>query len=170
MIWVRRPARCSARVLISCEEFLEDENGRRVAAFGYHAGKSSEPRTKKPSVCYGRSFGSPMERISRRMLARRTDWTMIQGYAGAALALENWAWQIQHAETPLPGKKPYNTQSDLVEEVKSDVSAGVAKNDGKAPQILVIGALGRCGRGAIDLCLAAGIPEPNILRWDLAET
>lgn len=104
------------------------------------------------------------------MLARRTDTTIIQGYAGAALALENWAWQIQHLETPLPGKKPYNTQSDLVEEVKSDVSAGVAKNDGKAPRILVIGALGRCGRGAIDLCLAAGIPEPNILRWDLAET
>ncbi|KAL8759733.1 MAG: hypothetical protein Q9199_000539 [Rusavskia elegans] len=92
------------------------------------------------------------------------------GYAGAALALENWAWQIQHAETPLPGKKPYNTQSDLVKEVKSDVSAGVAKNDGKAPQILIIGALGRCGRGAIDLCLAAGIPESNLLRWDLAET
>ncbi|KAI4276336.1 MAG: hypothetical protein LQ337_002552 [Flavoplaca oasis] len=92
------------------------------------------------------------------------------GYAGAALALENWAWQLQHAETPLPGKKPYNTQHDLVHEVKTDVAAGVAKNDGKAPQILIIGAVGRCGRGAIDLCLAAGIPESNLLRWDLAET
>lgn len=103
-------------------------------------------------------------------MARCADSKTTPGYAGAALALENWAWQIQHAETPLPGKKPYNTQSDLVKEVKSDVSAGVAKNDGKAPQILIIGALGRCGRGAIDLCLAAGIPESNLLRWDLAET
>ncbi|KAL8659970.1 MAG: hypothetical protein Q9226_000133 [Calogaya cf. arnoldii] len=110
-------------------EFLEDENRRRVAAFGYHA-----------------------------------------GYAGAALALENWAWQIQHPDTPLPGKKPYNTQSDLVREVKSDVAAGVAMHDGKAPRVLIIGALGRCGRGAIDLCLAAGIPESNLLKWDLAET
>ncbi|KAL8769013.1 MAG: hypothetical protein Q9209_004930 [Squamulea sp. 1 TL-2023] len=111
-------------------EFLEDDNRRRVAAFGYHA-----------------------------------------GYAGAALALEDWAWQLQHgAEIPLPGKKPYNTESDLLKEVKSDVAAGIGKNDGKAPQILIIGSLGRCGRGAIDLCLAAGIPETNLLKWDLAET
>ncbi|KAL8998758.1 MAG: hypothetical protein Q9169_002208, partial [Polycauliona sp. 2 TL-2023] len=67
-------------------------------------------------------------------------------------------------------KKPYNTQSDLVAEVKSDVAAGVDKNNGKPPRVLIIGALGRCGRGAIDLCLAAGIPESNLLRWDLAET
>ncbi|KAL8814588.1 MAG: hypothetical protein Q9223_006196 [Gallowayella weberi] len=111
-------------------EFLEDENRRRVAAFGYHA-----------------------------------------GFAGAALALQDWAWQIKHRnEGSLPGKKAYNTESDLVKEVKSDVVEAMAKNGGKAPQILVIGALGRCGRGAIDLCIAAGIPESKILRWDLAET
>lgn len=50
MIWVRRSATYSARVLISCEEFLEDENRRRVAAFGYHAGKPSGPRAKKLSL------------------------------------------------------------------------------------------------------------------------
>jgi len=37
-------------------EFLQDDNGRRVAAFGYHA-----------------------------------------GFAGAALALENWAWQLSRS-------------------------------------------------------------------------
>ena len=26
------------------------------------------------------------------------------------------------------------------------------------------------GRGALDLCRAAGIPESNLLKWDLAET
>ena len=26
------------------------------------------------------------------------------------------------------------------------------------------------GRGALDLCLAAGIPESSILKWDMAET
>ncbi|KAL8925732.1 MAG: hypothetical protein Q9172_002123 [Xanthocarpia lactea] len=99
------------------------------------------------------------------------DLKTIVGYAGAALALENWAWQLQHgAEILFPGKKPYNTESDLLKEVKSDVDAGIAKNNGKPPRILIIGALGRCGRGAIDLCVAAGIPESNILKWDLAET
>ena len=28
---------------------------------------------------------------------------------------------------------------------------------------------GSCGRGALDLCLAAGIPESRILKWDMAE-
>jgi saccharopine dehydrogenase (NAD+, L-lysine-forming) len=34
--------------------------------------------------------------------------------------------------------------------------------------VLVIGALGRCGRGAVDLCVKAGVAD--ILQWDLAET
>ena len=28
---------------------------------------------------------------------------------------------------------------------------------------------GSCGRGALDLCLAAGIPESKLLKWDMAE-
>lgn len=126
MTWVRSLAVCPVRVLISFEEFLEDQNRRRVAAFGYHA-----------------------------------------GYAGAAMALLAWA---HGAQTPLPGKKPYNTESDLLREVMSDVEKGIAKSGGKVPQVLVIGALGRCGKGALDLCRAAGIPESNLLKWDMAET
>ena len=28
-----------------------------------------------------------------------------------------------------------------------------------------MGALGRCGSGAVDLCLRAGIPTMNVLKW-----
>lgn len=34
----------------------------------------------------------------------------------------------------------------------------------------MIGALGRCGKGAVDLALKVGIPAENILQWDMAET
>lgn len=34
--------------------------------------------------------------------------------------------------------------------------------------MLVIGALGRCGSGAVDACVKAGCAD--ILRWDMAET
>ena len=50
-------------------EFLQDESGRRVAAFGYHA-----------------------------------------GFAGAALAVEAWAWQLQHPKDPMHGVEPYNNE------------------------------------------------------------
>lgn len=111
-------------------EFLEDHSGRRVAAFGYHA-----------------------------------------GYAGAALAIMDWAWQLEHGgQTPMPGKHYYENEGELIKEVKAELEEGLAKTEGKTPQILVIGALGRCGRGALDLCRAVGIPESHLLKWDMAET
>ena len=110
-------------------EFLTDEAGRRVAAFGYHA-----------------------------------------GYAGAALSVNAWAWQLTHSsKEPLPGVTPYDNQDLLLEDVKAKLAEGEAKI-GRKPRVLVIGALGRCGSGAVDLCRQAGIPEDNILKWDMAET
>ena len=83
----------------------------------------------------------------------------------------DWAWQLQRgAEVSLPGKKPYNTDKDLLNEVKSELDKGLALNGGKHPQVLIIGALGRCGRGAVDLCKAAGLSDSQLLKWDLEET
>lgn len=39
-----------------------------------------------------------------------------------------------------------------------------------ATQVLIFGAFGRCGNGAVDLCTTAGIPSSSILKWDMAET
>ena len=41
---------------------------------------------------------------------------------------------------------------------------------GRLPRVIVIGALGRCGRGAVDAFRRAGVPEENILKWDIPET
>lgn len=110
-------------------EFLTDDRGRRVAAFGYHA-----------------------------------------GYAGAALALETWAWQLTHpASEPFPSVSSYPHEDGLLADVVAAVHSGREKT-GRTPRVLVIGALGRCGSGAVDMCLKAGIPTENILKWDMAET
>ena len=63
----------------------------------------------------------------------------------------------------------YPNETALLEDVKKAISIGIAKA-GKAPRVLVMGALGRCGSGAVDLCLRAGVPDANVLKWDLAET
>ncbi|KUI66553.1 Saccharopine dehydrogenase [NAD(+), L-lysine-forming] [Cytospora mali] len=111
-------------------EFLADpKTGRRVAAFGYHA-----------------------------------------GFAGAALALENWAWQLTHpASEPLSSVSSYPNEDELISDVKKVLAEG-EKKVGRLPRVIVIGALGRCGSGAVDMCLRAGVPEENILKWDIAET
>ncbi|KAL7653567.1 Saccharopine dehydrogenase [Aspergillus niger] len=110
-------------------EFLTDDVGRRVAAFGWSA-----------------------------------------GYAGSALAVKNWAWQLTHPEgEPLPGEVPYINQDALIESVKKSLEDG-KKQSGRSPKILVIGALGRCGSGAVQLAKDVGIPDSDIVRWDIEET
>jgi saccharopine dehydrogenase (NAD+, L-lysine-forming) len=101
-------------------EYLVDENGRRVAAFGYWA-----------------------------------------GYAGAAVSLKSWAAQQSGGQCgPVgvyPGKDALNA------ELLADLDA-----TGKPrPRAIVIGALGRVGTGAADLCTAMGV---EVTKWDMAET
>lgn len=110
-------------------EFLTDESGRRVAAFGYWA-----------------------------------------GYAGAAVALLSWAHQVLHpgvAQGPVP---VFDSAPELIKHVKSVTEPAINANGGQIPRVMVIGALGRCGRGAVDFCLAAGLGEESIQKWDMAET
>ena len=67
------------------------------------------------------------------------------------------------------GRGYYLNQEELVEQIHGDVAAG-EKISRRKPSAMVLGALGRCGTGACDLFLKAGIPEENILRWDYDDT
>jgi hypothetical protein len=69
----------------------------------------------------------------------------------------------------MPSVSSYANQDLLLTDVREAITSGSQITGGK-PRILVIGALGRCGRGAVDLCLQSGIPSDNILQWDMAET
>ncbi|KAG6911813.1 hypothetical protein DXG01_000060 [Tephrocybe rancida] len=99
-------------------EFLTDATGRRVAAFGFHAG--------------------------------------FAGAAAGALALA-----AQKKGEKLGLLTPFQNEDDMVKSVKS-----LLGGNGKGVKALVIGALGRCGRGAVDLFRKIGLDE----HWDLDET
>ncbi|KAG8807188.1 Saccharopine dehydrogenase [Serendipita sp. 399] len=108
-------------------EFLQDESGRRVAAFGFHA-----------------------------------------GFAGAAAGAIAYAARQQQGgkgggkSQPLD---PYPNEQAMITDVKEKLGGS-----GKGLKALVIGALGRCGRGAIDLFRKIGLEEADIHKWDLDET
>lgn len=106
-------------------EFLNDDKGRRVAAFGFYA-----------------------------------------GFAGAALALQTWAFRKIDGSS-LPPVEPYPNENALIANIKDNLAKIQSQ---KKPKVLIIGALGRCGSGAVDLCRKVGIPEENIIKWDMAET
>jgi saccharopine dehydrogenase (NAD+, L-lysine-forming) len=64
----------------------------------------------------------------------------------------------------------FDSADEFIAAIKKDLEPAIAANDGKAPRPIVIGALGRCGKGAVDLFRACGIPEESILKWDMEET
>jgi len=100
-------------------EFLVDDNGRRVAAFGNAAGE-----------------------------------------VGMAVGALVWAWgQTQKGDHPALDKT-FSSYPLLSEHVKSKLA-------GRKPTVLIVGALGRVGQGAVHMCRSLGI-EP--VQWDLAET
>ncbi|BEI86624.1 hypothetical protein CcaverHIS002_0609110 [Cutaneotrichosporon cavernicola] len=90
------------------------------------------------------------------------------GFAGAAAGALAYAAQKEDGgKGVLKGLKPYPNEAAMVAEVSDALQkAGGAEN----VRVLVIGALGRCGSGAVDLFRKAGIREENILKWDMAET
>ncbi|KAK0204409.1 hypothetical protein DFS33DRAFT_1373248 [Desarmillaria ectypa] len=92
-------------------EFLNDANGRRVAAFGYHAG--------------------------------------FAGAAAGALAVAS-----QRKGEKLGLFKPFENEGAMISAIKAALGGS-----GKGVKALVIGALGRCGRGAVDLFRKVGVDE-----------
>ena len=92
-------------------EFLTDASGRRVAAFGFHAG--------------------------------------FAGAAAGALAV------AAHKKGERLGRlEPYVNEATMVSHVREALGGS-----GKGVKALVIGALGRCGRGAVDLLRKIGLDE-----------
>ena len=98
-------------------EYLTDDSGRRLAAFGYWA-----------------------------------------GFAGAAVSLKAWAAQMAGLRCGPVGV--FATSDELIAAVRGEMPD-------HRPSALIIGALGRVGRGARDFCEALGV---TVTGWDMAET
>ena len=101
-------------------EYLVNDAGRRVAAFGYWA-----------------------------------------GYAGAAVSLKCWAAQSQGRLCP--AISTYADASALTADIRADLDACAKAR----PTVIIIGALGRVGTGARELCAALSVQTTD---WDMAET
>lgn len=115
-------------------EYLVDEQGRRVAAFGYWA-----------------------------------------GYVGAAMGVLTWCGQLLEREPVMGPLQSWSSQAELMAHVRTELQqavtvAGRKQGSDEAtarPSAIVIGALGRCGRGACELLESCDIA---LTRWDQAET
>lgn len=80
------------------------------------------------------------------------------GFAGAAVAIH--AWCAQQNNTPLRHLRAYKNQQDMIQSLEQQLGA-------HRPRLIVIGAKGRCGRGARRVADQLGLP---VTGWDLEET
>lgn len=83
------------------------------------------------------------------------------GYAGAAVALKCWIAQQNGGLCGPVAAYPHK------EALLQDLTAGLAQLNQPRPTAMVIGALGRVGAGAADLCNAMHVA---VTKWDMAET
>lgn len=80
------------------------------------------------------------------------------GFAGAAVSLIGWA--AAQAGQPCPDARTFSSADAMTDFVRDALG-------GTVPSVIVIGALGRVGTGARDLC---GRLELPVTAWDMAET
>ncbi len=121
---------------------------------GQHAGRALLERFRKGGgTLYDLEY---LVTAEGRRVAAFGYWA---GYAGAAVSLRAWAVQARGDICP-----PVSTSPD-----KNALLAALAEDMAGlgAPSAIVIGALGRVGTGAADLCEAMGV---TVTRWDMEET
>ena len=107
-------------------EYLVDDKGRRVAAFGRAA-----------------------------------------GMVGMAMGIMVWAKQI--LGDTLNHIEPWQSEEEMVSVCTQLVKWAVPKSRfRKPPKVIIIGALGRCGRGSVHIARQCKLTE--ISQWDLEET
>ncbi|AXI48236.1 saccharopine dehydrogenase [Sulfitobacter sp. SK012] len=83
------------------------------------------------------------------------------GFAGAAMAIKCW---IAQQDGSICG--PVASYPDATA-LKADLRADLSSLGTTMPDALIIGALGRVGAGAADLCEALGV---SVTKWDMEET
>ncbi|XP_031562025.1 saccharopine dehydrogenase [NAD(+), L-lysine-forming]-like [Actinia tenebrosa] len=94
------------------------------------------------------------------------------GFTGMALGVLSWCHKLLHPKSSMPGVKPFASEQLLVNHVKKQIEK-VSEIKGISelfPKIIIIGALGRCGKGALDLANKVGIPASHLGKWDINET
>ncbi|MEO0358918.1 MAG: saccharopine dehydrogenase, partial [Pseudomonadota bacterium] len=82
------------------------------------------------------------------------------GYAGAAVALQCWASQMR-GDIAGPVKQ-HDSAHGMLADLQTQLTGLRTR-----PSALIIGALGRVGTGAADLCTHMGVATT---KWDIAET
>lgn len=170
--WVEAPL---DHIIVGLKELTPSDNFalEHVHLHFAHVFKEQQDWTK--ILCrFARGGGSLLDiefledHVARDRLLAPTSF--YAGFCGAIIAIQAWAHQILHPEeTELAEIRPYESEHKAVEDTISHLQDGV-KAIGRPPTIMIVGASGKCGLGAVDLCQRLGLDSQNILQCGRAQT
>ncbi|CAI7604135.1 unnamed protein product [Penicillium pancosmium] len=170
--WVEAPL---DHIVVGLKELMPSDNFalEHVHLHFAHVFKEQQGWTKS-LLRFARGGGSLLDiefledHVARGRLLAPTSF--YAGFCGAILAIQAWARQILHPEEPeLAEILPYESELKAVEDTISHLQDGV-KTIGRPPTVMIVGASGKCGLGAVDLCQRLGLDSQNILQCGRAQT
>eukprot|EP00040_Diaphanoeca_grandis_P003111 m.23791 g.23791 ORF g.23791 m.23791 type:complete len:370 (-) comp14360_c0_seq1:141-1250(-) len=92
------------------------------------------------------------------------------GFAGAAVGLLQWCHDNLNPGTPMPKLNPYPNEEVMIKFIQDQIKLVIDTKKTAGPSTLVMGALGRCGNGAVSLLEKVGVPSESIIKWDMEQT
>ena len=87
------------------------------------------------------------------------------GFVGAAVALKAWSRKEQGLDPILPKLGAFNSKQDMIDDVLASLPQ--SSNGDKRPKLMVMGAKGRSGQGAVEMAKSVGA---ELVEWDMEET
>ena len=164
--WMNAPADA---IIVGLKELPEDGSELKhrhiffAHAFKYQGGwKELLGRFKKGGGSY-----YDLEYLTNEKGQRVAAFGFMAGFAGAAVSLQ--AYAAIHNEGILSKVDPFPNEAAMIAHVSAALKSA-EKKTGKKPKVMIMGALGRCGSGAVSCFEKAGLSSEHIIKWDMAET
>ena len=157
--WTSAPAEA---IIFGLKELAEDGTPLRHRHIMFGHAYKGQPAGQRLLARFKAGGGSlyDLEYLTHENGRRVAAFGYWAGYAGAAVSLMAWTAQQSGG---IAGPVGAYANADAL---KSDLSQQLASLTTR-PDVLIIGALGRVGSGASDLCTAMGL---DVIKWDMAET
>jgi len=92
------------------------------------------------------------------------------GFCGTVLALQGWARQITHPDSSFDEEAQEYYSEDEAVNTTAACLQDVFQKVNRFPVAMIIGASGKCGKGAINLCQRLDFRPENIIQCGRAET
>ena len=92
-------------------------------------------------------------------------------FLGMGVGVDAWCHQQLSPDEEYHEVTPYPDEQQFITQIQAQLqNVFKSRKDASMPKIIIIGALGNCGKGAIEMATKIGFKKEDMTLWDLEET